>query len=50
MIHENRGSKALHFEGYAYSKIRDAFFFGDASSTRVEVVLEEPLQRVHQWL
>ena len=29
MIHENGrvwGGKALHFEGYAYSKIRDAFF------------------------
>ena len=32
------------------AEIRDAFFFGDASSTRVEVVLEEPLQRVHRWL
>ena len=28
----------------------EMLFFGDASSTRVEVVLEEPLQRVHRWL
>ena len=41
-VETQRGGKALHFEGYAYSKIRD----GKerlASSTTVEVVLKEPL-------
>ena len=36
-----------------FLKIRDGkegLVFGDASSTRVEVVLEEPLQRVHPLL
>ena len=46
-VETHQGGKALHFEGYAYSMIRD--FFGDTSTTRVEVVLEELLQRVHLW-
>ena len=29
---------------------KEGLVFGDASSTRVEIVLEELLQRVHLWL